>query len=727
VFRELIFPFPGSNHASTPDLSEVSIMNRTPYHPRLLLAATLVLTAALFVAAPAWAQHMYLDTNNDGVHTDADVVNPSGPTHVDVWLDTNHDRDGSPQTCNSHTGAPAADEGSPSTSGLGFFGYDIFLVVSHGTVVWGEFEDKIGFEKLPNDELNTRNETGIHITRFADLGDEKPAGRYKLGSMTVSVSAGTPSIFFSPMVGWDFSSFGTECSASAEFPNSYVYGVDWFDADGALYGGTINHEPVLGPSAPIRVIANHPVDQALVATDEDGQALTFSKASGPDYVTVSTTDPGLGQASGSIHVAPGNSDYGDASVVVRTSDGIFWSDRTVSIAVQHELDLNPQSDVTLTAGAVAYQPLYADNPLGAALQFYVASGPSFVSIDSPIYGIRTRITPTPRDLGTWTVTLGVTNGTIRSEKSFTIVVQRNGLDHPPAVAMGGPAQGFVGRAVSFDASHTTDPDGDALAFAWDFGDAASATGAQVEHRYSTAGDYTVGLTVRDPGLSVSATTTAHIVPSAPARAFLVGGMGAIFAGGSEVSIRVQAIGASFGNEEISTADASSFVLSSAAGQVAAIGWDRSAERDADRDGTPDQGILFAASDVANLLGAYAGHRDVELAIQGDLSGGGRFSAPLTMQVIRHGGPLSAGISPNPLNPVGQLSFVTSSPGSADVKIFDVSGRLAHHPIDHSLLPAGFHEVSVGHGSAGEALPSGIYYYRIETREGVARGRFAIVR
>jgi hypothetical protein len=137
--------------------------------------------------------------------------------------------------------------------------------------------------------------------------------------------------------------------------------------------------------------------------------------------------------------------------------------------------------------------------------------------------------------------------------------------------------------------------------------------------------------------------------------------------------------------------------------------------------------VFPGHAFATLLGDVHGHGRIELTIQGGLVGGGRFSAPVEVTVVRRGGSLSAGISPNPINPVGHLSFVTTRPGAADVKIFDVSGRLAHHPIDHAVLPAGYHEVTVGHGAAGEGLPSGIYYYRIETAEAVARGRFAIVR
>jgi len=703
-------------------------MNRTSFLARFWSIAPLVMIAALLCPAPSWAQYMYLDANGDGVHTDADILNPTGSTHVSVWVVTNHNRDGSLQTCNSHTGAPHSWDTSSPDPGLDIFSYDIYLVVTHGTVVWGDFDDAIGFKKLPNDAYNTRTDTQIHITRFADLGEEKPAGRYKLGSMSVSVGAGTPSIFFSPMIGWDYSSFGTHCSASGEFPNSYVYGVDWFDADGILYGGTINHEPSFGQPGPIRVVENRTADLALTATDEDGQSLSFTKLSGPDYVTVSTTDPGSGQGSGVVRAAPQSSDVGGANVVVRVSDGVFWCDRTIPVAVKRELELNAQGNVSMVAGQVQYQELYADNPLNQDVQYYIASGPSFVGIDSRNYGIRTRMSPTVQDIGTWSVTLGVTNGTIRNEKSFTVEVLRNGENHLPVAIAGGPLLGVVGRPVLFDGSHSSDPDGDRLTYVWSFGDGAGMAGPSVEHRYSIDGDYTVDLTVHDPERFAVGTTTAHIVPVAPARAYIVGGMSAVFAGTREVDLRVEPVDQAFASGEVSAANASSIRLTSAlGGEIAAIGCDAGDVLDADRDGIPDCGILFAAEDVARLLGAYQGRGVVELTLRGELSGGGRFSAPVMMRIVRHGGKLSAGISPNPLNPAGRLSFVTARPGTADVKIFDVSGRLAHHAIDHGTLPAGYHEVSVGRGERGEALPSGIYYYRIETPEAVARGRFAIVR
>ena len=52
---------------------------------------------ALAFAAPASAQYMYMDTNGDGVWSGADDrLNANGtPTTVNVYLNTNHNRDGS--------------------------------------------------------------------------------------------------------------------------------------------------------------------------------------------------------------------------------------------------------------------------------------------------------------------------------------------------------------------------------------------------------------------------------------------------------------------------------------------------------------------------------------------------------------------------------------------------------------------------------------------------------
>jgi PKD domain len=59
-----------------------------------------------------------------------------------------------------------------------------------------------------------------------------------------------------------------------------------------------------------------------------------------------------------------------------------------------------------------------------------------------------------------------------------------------------PGAGATGEALSFAAA-ASDPDGDALQFAWDFGDGGVAAGSQVQHAFAAAGLHSVTLHVTD--------------------------------------------------------------------------------------------------------------------------------------------------------------------------------------------------------------------------------------
>jgi DNA/RNA endonuclease G (NUC1) len=88
---------------------------------------------------------------------------------------------------------------------------------------------------------------------------------------------------------------------------------------------------------------------------------------------------------------------------------------------------------------------------------------------------------------------------------------------PPTAAVNGPFASLEGSAVPMSAAGSTDPDGDELAYAWDFGDGSTATGASVTHTYAQNGVYTVRVVATDPlGLVDTATTTATVANVAPA-------------------------------------------------------------------------------------------------------------------------------------------------------------------------------------------------------------------
>jgi glucose/arabinose dehydrogenase len=80
---------------------------------------------------------------------------------------------------------------------------------------------------------------------------------------------------------------------------------------------------------------------------------------------------------------------------------------------------------------------------------------------------------------------------------FRRVLYKNG-NHVPRVKLTAiPAAGKGPLHVSFSATGTTDPDGDAMTYLWDFGDGAQAREPETQHTYQADGQYVVRLAVTD--------------------------------------------------------------------------------------------------------------------------------------------------------------------------------------------------------------------------------------
>ena len=87
---------------------------------------------------------------------------------------------------------------------------------------------------------------------------------------------------------------------------------------------------------------------------------------------------------------------------------------------------------------------------------------------------------------------------------------------PPIADPGGPYTGLEGSVVLFDGTGSSDPDGDALTYTWDFGDlSGTASGDSPSHTYADNGLYTVCLTVDDGTDTDTECTTADIDNVAP--------------------------------------------------------------------------------------------------------------------------------------------------------------------------------------------------------------------
>jgi hypothetical protein len=89
--------------------------------------------------------------------------------------------------------------------------------------------------------------------------------------------------------------------------------------------------------------------------------------------------------------------------------------------------------------------------------------------------------------------------------------------------------------------------------------------------------------------------------------------------------------------------------------------------------------------------------------------------------------LSARIAPNPFRGGAQLAFALPGSGSVRIVVVDLSGRLLRVVLNEKELSAGQHMQRLdGRDGNGGALPSGLYFCRIETPFGTIARRFAVL-
>lgn len=97
----------------------------------------------------------------------------------------------------------------------------------------------------------------------------------------------------------------------------------------------------------------------------------------------------------------------------------------------------------------------------------------------------------------------------------------------PVASISGASTGVAGAAVSFSAAGSTDPQGEALSYAWNFGDNWTGSGVTTTHTYAAAGTYTVTLKVTDAsglaGTAASQATISAAVHTSTANGMVMGG------------------------------------------------------------------------------------------------------------------------------------------------------------------------------------------------------------
>jgi hypothetical protein len=85
------------------------------------------------------------------------------------------------------------------------------------------------------------------------------------------------------------------------------------------------------------------------------------------------------------------------------------------------------------------------------------------------------------------------------------------------------------------------------------------------------------------------------------------------------------------------------------------------------------------------------------------------------------------LRPNPTRGGSAIRFLLPHPSRAVVEVYDLAGRLVKRVSDGPFSPGEHEIVWDGRGAGGAAVPSGVYFVRLQAREGVRTGRLVLVR
>ena len=434
-----------------------------------------------------------------------------------------------------------------------------------------------------------------------------------------------------------------------------------------------NQAPVLAQPTNMTVNEGATLDQTLNATDPDGNPLSFTKVSGPTFMTVTTTTAGSGTATGNVHLAPGFGDSGTYAATVQASDGSLNDQKSFTITVNN-IDrppvLNAIANMTVAAGATADQGISATDPDGDAITF-TFSGPAFMTVtsDTQVGNTRTgniHLAPPAGTSGTFAASVTATANGASDTESFTITVT------PSSTCQ-----------VEADASLSRDD--------------------RVIRLRSNNPSWCVTLQPASPGWQVSDIIASSIVASF---------------GGVEIHPNsIKKVSASECGDRNDKKGKNKrkglqvcFSKSTLRTLFASL---PNGRRSVDVTITGDLagGCEFHASVEVIVVkgnGGFAGHDDEDDDAQ---YGDGRFSHA----------------SPNPFNPSTTIHFELSRPGSVRLHIYDVAGRLMKTLADEFMASGAHHVTWDGTSRSGSRVASGVYFYVLETPERTVKSQLVVAK
>lgn len=511
---------------------------------------------------------------------------------------------------------------------------------------------------------------------------------------------------------------------------------------------------VTGPGGALGVEGS-PIEVTLYAMDPNGDPIVRFEASNPPRGATFVADSA--NANGVLMWTP---DYDQAGLYVLSFTAVSLSDGPggreeagtglLALTVLNDdrgpVVLAPDS-VGGTEGELLSFTVTAGDPDGDAITDLRADGlpPGALFEPGPSNQIGTfSWTPAFDQSGYYTVDFFATNASGGSASTQLVI---SNSDRPPVVSAPAAVQGAEGEEVAFDAT-VTDPDGN-LAFAL-VGEGlppgsvltTSPTHSSAHFSWTPrsggAGRYSVTLVATsasmgpEGGFRSDSATVVITIESArfTARVYVLASENPIRlgSGGPRACVQLEPLNGDFDIEEVDPATVTlAWAGAGSADTIRAQPIGLHTPDDRDHNGVADMTACFSKGDLRRLFeNIRGGRRSVHATISGELLGGGAFEGAVDIDIVPQRGVRDASVTPNPSRTSPVLSFYTSKPAPARLSLFDVHGRLMCMVLDTPQLGPGFHDIALN-ASSPRAFPAGIYYYRLETSDGGATGRFIILK
>ncbi len=267
----------------------------------------------------------------------------------------------------------------------------------------------------------------------------------------------------------------------------------------------------LPPTASIK--ASLSSGKAPLTVEFDGSASTD-----PDgFVLGYVWDFDDGNSAGSVNPSNTFTKPGEYKVTLRALDEQLAPSKPISITITVEPSDNPGSEILNPDANFIISTPSAPAPYTLTLDASSSTAPEGSIIESYQWNTgdgRTangkRITHTFKKPGTYTVSLKVIDEHgLSSIASRIFTATLPGGNHAPtAVFSATPRTGLAPLAVRLDATASYDIESSVTDYLWDFGDGNTATGAIVNHTFTTQKLFTVQLKVKDTaGAESTATRT----------------------------------------------------------------------------------------------------------------------------------------------------------------------------------------------------------------------------